>query len=76
MLTITLPSLLVQCNACQVDIGFVKVVCFFTFPVIGILGQRPPANVCPDLATEPFNQTISTPFVLNILMIQIDNKLF
>ena len=50
-------SLLVHCNVCQVHIGFGKVVFFFLHARMAVwidLGETaPPANVCPDLATEP-----------------------
>jgi len=74
--TIKLPSLLVQCNACQVDTGFGKGVFFLHVrisvwidlgggaPVIDLSGSwaAPPANVFfPDLATEPFQKTINYP---------------
>ena len=52
-----LPSLLVQCNACQVDFGK-GVHCFLHVPIsvwIDLHGSRdrPTANVYLDLATEP-----------------------
>ena len=69
-----MPRLLVQCNICQVDIRKVVRICVWIdlggeAPVIDLseVETAPPANVCPDLATEPLETKRDNYLPLGIL---------